>query len=203
MPITFIEAADSASGQPQIAVSYEISGTTALFDLALGDKIKGTQEDDRLRGTQGDDMIKGRAGNDVLLGRGDDDLLRGGAGADTLRGGQGDDILKGGVGADRMRGAAGADDIHIFGDDSVRGGSGEDTFIFARGNAVIRDFDAGNDADRIDLSGNTAFADYADLIAEGHMTQSGRHVLIDDLDGNTLTLIKTSMADLTADDFLF
>lgn len=228
--ITFIEAADSANGQPQIAVSYEISGTTALFDLALGDKIKGTQEDDRLRGAQGDDMIKGRAGNDVLLGRegddrlagnagddtlkgnqgddlllgrSDDDLLRGGAGADTLRGGQGDDILKGGAGADRMRGAAGADEIHIFGDDSVRGGSGEDTFIFARGNAVIRDFDAGNDADRIDLSGNTEFTDYADLIAEGHLTQSGRHVLIDDLDGNTVTLIKTSLADLTADDFLF
>ena len=35
--IEFIPAADSFTGEAQIAVAYEISGTTALFDLAPGD----------------------------------------------------------------------------------------------------------------------------------------------------------------------
>lgn len=228
--ITFIEASDSETGRPQIAVSYEISGTTALFDLALGAEIVGTEDDDTLAGGFGDDLIRGRAGDDQLNGRGGDDLIRGGEGddilsgaqgddrlrgghgndalsggfgADSLRGGFGDDTLSGDKGADWMRGGSGSDELTIAGADTVFGGDDADLFVFEGGNAVIRDFDASDDAEQIDLSAIAGIGDFGDLTTGGHLSQRGNSVLIDDLSGNTLILRGVDLADLGSDDFLF
>jgi DNA-binding beta-propeller fold protein YncE len=97
--IQFIAAADSPTGQPMLAVSYEVSGTTTLIELggtAITGAIRavgatGSLLDDRLFGTRGADAIAGGAGNDIL---------RGGAGDDTLTGGTGNDLMHGGTGAD-------------------------------------------------------------------------------------------------------
>lgn len=82
--ITFIAPEDSLDGSAQIAVSYEISGTTALYDIAFGRKIKGTVDADDLAGTVADDVIKGRKNADTLDGGTGDDRLQGGGGADTF-----------------------------------------------------------------------------------------------------------------------
>jgi Ca2+-binding RTX toxin-like protein len=72
-------------------------------------------------------------------------------GKDTLLGGAGDDYLDGGRGADLLIGGTGLDTLF--------GGSGPDRFVFqsvadsAPGEAdLIGDFQAGGDADKIDLS---------------------------------------------------
>ncbi|MDX2482551.1 MAG: choice-of-anchor I family protein [Pseudodonghicola sp.] len=82
--ITFIAPEDSLSGTAQIAVSYEISGTTALYDIAFGQKTIGTAEADTLTGTLADDVLKGKRGADVIDGGAGDDKLKGGYGADTF-----------------------------------------------------------------------------------------------------------------------
>lgn len=99
--IQFIAGADSPTGQPMLAVSYEVSGTTTLIALggtalagnirALGDT--GSLLADRLGGTRNDDLIAGGAGNDTLGGAAGDDTLIGGTGNDVLRGGAGEDVF--------------------------------------------------------------------------------------------------------------
>lgn len=100
--IRFIDAADSATGNAQIAVAYEISGTTALIDLAGPVNAQVQALDGDLTGSIGRDKLVGRAGSNDLSGGGATDLLRGRAGDDVLSGGFGDDFLRGGAGADRF-----------------------------------------------------------------------------------------------------
>lgn len=98
--IEFIAPEDSATGEAQIAVAYEVSGSTAVFDLPFGEKIKGGFRDDILTGTIGADKIFGRAGDDDIDAGGHDDIVRGGWGDDRIDGGFGNDVLAGGRGAD-------------------------------------------------------------------------------------------------------
>lgn len=95
--ITFIAPEDSLDGTARIAVSYEISGTTALYDISYGRKIKGSMEADDLTGTVADDIIKGKRGADVIEGGAGNDRLKGGYGADTFVFdlGDGNDIIVG------------------------------------------------------------------------------------------------------------
>jgi Ca2+-binding RTX toxin-like protein len=126
-------------------------------------------------------MLFGGANNDVLDGGGGNDMLDGGGGNDTLTGGSGNDTLFGGGNADRFIFANG------FGDD------------------VILDFNATNNAEKIDLSGVTSITSYADLTDPGnpHMTQAGADVVIDDFAGNTITLQGVNIADMNGADFVF
>lgn len=98
--IEFIAPEDSATGEAQIAVAYEVSGSTAVFDLPFGEKIKGGFRDDMITGSIGADKIFGRAGDDEINAGGHDDIVRGGLGDDVIDGGFGNDILTGGRGAD-------------------------------------------------------------------------------------------------------
>jgi len=100
--ITFIPASESTSGLPQLAVSFEISGTTAIYELQFGKKVSGGNGSDVLKGGIGDDVLKGGNGADTLYGLGNEDRLFGGNGNDVLKGGHGDDLLSGGNGADRF-----------------------------------------------------------------------------------------------------
>ncbi len=162
--IDFIPAEESTTGRAQVAVSYEVSGTTAVFDLfAEGEEpnrtIVGTDADETLVGGNGDDTILGRGGDDRLVGREGDDRVAGGQGADVVLGNDGDDELSGGTGFDRLRGGDG--------DDFLRGQQGRDRLGGSDGNDRL--FGGGND-DGIDggAGADTALGgDGADSILGG------------------------------------
>lgn len=153
--IVFIPAEDSSSGTPQIAVAYEISGTTAVFDLeldGLGLTLTGTEDaDDVLIGGQGDDKIEGLGGDNRLIGEDGNDLIAGGDGADTINGGNGNDTLTGGLtdadlrdvvfggaGDDSIDGGYGNDELHgMDGNDTILGGFGADMIVGGEGADVI------------------------------------------------------------------
>jgi hypothetical protein len=133
--IKFIDAEDSETGTASIAVSFEVSGTSAIYELQLGKDITDAWgRSSKLEGTFGEDMIDGRDKNDRLYGLEGDDDLRGGSGNDRLDGGEGDDRMDGGWGNDKI--------VVGPGNDIATGGWGRDTFIFAEGigEAVITDF---------------------------------------------------------------
>lgn len=154
--ITFIPAEDSATGGEQIAVSYEVSGTSVVYNL-VGDTdlvIERAFTSDVLTGSTGDDMIGAGAGNDSVFGSGGDDLVdaglgndmvSGGVGNDTVRGKAGDDTITGDAGDDNLNGNAGNDTVDGgTGNDDVMGGFGDDRLIGGTGNDTLRG-SAGND----------------------------------------------------------
>lgn len=160
--IIFIPADESASGKPQISVAYEISGSTAVFDLTLdglGLSLAGSDADDVLIGGGGDDVIDGVGGNNRLLGGDGNDRITGGDGTDTLNGGTGNDTLVGGTtdadlrdvifagsGADMIDGAHGNDDLNgMEGDDVILGGFGSDRLVGGAGADTVSG-GAGSDA---------------------------------------------------------
>ncbi len=135
--------------------------------------INGTNNADTLIGGPLDDVIRARNGDDILVG---------GLGNDRLLGGRGEDILYDGAGRDRMTGGADAD-IFVLGDDGEKD--------------VITDFEDG--IDLIDIR-----ADGVDDFSDLTLTQlSNGRVRVDY--GNDFVIVKggLSVADLTADDFIF
>jgi Ca2+-binding RTX toxin-like protein len=149
--ITFVSADDSTSGLPQLAIAFEISGTTAVYNLQLGEAISGGNGNDMLQGGIGDDVLDGGNGADVLHGLGNEDQLFGGNGNDVLHGGHGNDLLFGGNGADVLDGG--------LGNDTLDGGAAPDRYVLGldEGLDQIIGFEPG---DRIDLSGSgLSFAD--------------------------------------------
>jgi uncharacterized protein (DUF2141 family) len=116
------------------------------------------------------------------------DILIGSDFADALRGGDGDDRLDGGGGADLLK-----------------GGGGVDTFVFADGYGAdtVLDYQAGKDI--IDLTGVAGVNAFGDLF----LTRIDNKTVLIDFDGvlggDTLTVQKTTIAQLTANqaDFLF
>ena len=187
--VAFVPASESATGHAQIAASYEISGTTALYNLELGREILGTRSGETLQGSIGDDLVRARGGADRIDARGGDDLVFGGGGADDLAGGAGDDRLRGGKDADRLAGG--------MGEDTLDGGAGADRFVFHPGDGhdTIALLDR---RDVIDLSG--AGLAFDDLDIE---TQGGREVTIGYGDGDDIALtLASNHAALTQDDFI-
>ncbi|SDD95233.1 choice-of-anchor I family protein [Ruegeria marina] len=145
--ITFIDAAHSLTGLPQIAASYEVSGTTALYDLVLGQTIAGSETSETLNGTAGGDVAYGLSGDDLVQGNAGDDNLGGGLGNDTIwsgtgrdlaAGAEGDDLIGGGDGNDTLWGGRGDDILWGgAGDDEIRGGRGDDLAGGGTGNDHI------------------------------------------------------------------
>ncbi|MGI3167945.1 choice-of-anchor I family protein [Pseudooceanicola sp. C21-150M6] len=141
--ISFIAPEDSATGLAQIAVAYEISGTTSVYDLEFGARLVGDDTSEVIDGTLGDDNIKGKGGDDVIDAGGGNDGVNGGMGADSILGGAGDDTIFGGNGDDTIDGG--------LGDDLLVGQAGADVFAFGTGDGddTIKGFGA---TDTIDLS---------------------------------------------------
>ncbi|MDT8344543.1 MAG: choice-of-anchor I family protein [Thermohalobaculum sp.] len=206
--IQFIPAEDSPTGVAQIAVSFEVSGTTALYAIELGREIEGTRRADTIAGSIGDDLIAGGNGADRIDGRGGDDEIRGGNGADDIFGGAGDDAifggngrdrLSGGLGDDTLRGGNGADLIHGgAGDDWLDGGRGADRFVFALGDGhdTVASLER---ADRIDLSATgLGFGD----LAITDLGSGSYEIALGDDDSITVTLARGN-ATLDAADFVF
>ncbi|WP_099823674.1 VWA domain-containing protein [Oceaniglobus indicus] len=136
---------------------------------------------DRIDGT-------GNALANIMVGNAVSNTLRGFNGQDKLLGRGGSDILDGGRG-----------------DDTLTGGGGADQFVFRSGdgNDVVRDFRGANrEGDVIDLRGVNAIANFNDLL-NNHLTQVGSDVVIDQMNGNTITLENVNRISLVEDDFIF
>ena len=215
--------ADRLYGEDGNDLLFGEGGFDRLEGGAGNDTLHGGGQADNLLGQDGDDVLYGEDGLDRLFGGNGNDWLDGGNGTDGLFGEAGDDTIYGGANEDRVFGGSGNDLIDtgsendtIYGGsgfDTIIGGSGDDTlwgnfnadtFVFADGFGVdvIMDFDALNVLEKIDLSGVTAIVDLADLMAN-HASQAGGNVLIDDLAGNTITLVGVNLGDLDASDFIF
>lgn len=197
------------------------SGDDTVQGATGNDSITGDDGDDKLDGDEGRDTIEGGAGNDTITGGSgkdslsggngsddisgdaDNDVLEGGAGKDTLSGGNGEDTLLGGNGKDDLKGGGKSDVLDGGGDnDTMNGGGDSDLFVFSEGDDEIKDFDANDDDEKIDLSGVGSINGFSDL-SNNHMAQVGNDVVIDDLGGNTLTLLGVDLADLDKIDFVF
>ena len=168
-------------------------GNDTLFGGTGNDTLFGDAGDDELSGENGQDTLEGGSGNDRLFGNDGDDVLRGNDGNDELQGGDGNDRLDGGNGDDRLAGGAN--------DDLLIGGSGADTFVFETNfrSDRIEDF-AGEDVLQFSA---TRFNSFDTLRSSGALQQSGADTLIDDGNGNVLTLQNVAVASLQADDFRF
>ena len=166
---------------------YGSAKTGVIADLILSDRntgdaagdtynsielLFGSRFNDELRGTQTNNVIAGKAGNDLLFGR------------------SGNDDLFGGIGNDQLDGGAGSDDLF--------GGAGIDMFNFNLGNGndhdVIRDFE--NDIDTINLI-SFSFSNVSEALDLANDVGSG--VVFDFSSGDTLTILNTSIAELTND----
>jgi Ca2+-binding RTX toxin-like protein len=88
------------------------------------------------------------------------------------------------------------------GNDTVTGGAASDTFVFHAGDHSADVFNGFQSGDHIDLR-DAADHSFAELVANGHIVQSGADVLILDGAGTTLTLANVDVANLSATDFLF
>lgn len=189
--VTFIAPEDSLTGSAQIAVSYEISGTTALYDIGFGRKIVDHSGNAEIDGTVGDDTLVGLKGDDTISAGADDDRVLGGKGNDTLFGEAGNDTLRGQKGDDLLDGGTG--------DDLLHGGRGADTLVFDLGDGDDTVASFGRH-DVIDLSATgLAFADLT-------ITETGtKSYLVEygDLGDSIAVTLTAGNAELTADDFLF
>ncbi len=192
-------------------VSYGDAGDDVLGGGNGNDSIWGGDGNDVIYGTAGSNVLGGGAGNDTIW-SGDsaviyasygNDEVHGNSGADTIWGGSGNDTITSGGGHDQIRGAAGNDILNgQWGNDTLSGGADSDTFVFSVGQDVVQDFAVAGASDQVDLSAVTSITDFADLSAS-HLSQSGADAVIDDLGGNTMTLLNVDINDLLASDFIF
>ncbi|MDE4175261.1 calcium-binding protein [Phaeobacter sp. PT47_59] len=158
-------------------------GESFTHDIRGIEYVRGSRDgNDKLTGNGADNRLEGRGGNDVLKGAGGNDTLLGDEGRDKLIGGKGSDTLDGGAGNDLLVGQAGGD-----------------TFIFSEGNDRVRGFGG---ADVIQLGNAAGITSFSDL-SNNHMRESRGNVIIEDDNGNSMTLLNRDISDLSADDFLF
>lgn len=179
---------------------------TILFGTDASELIRADASDNTVWARDGDDTVKGLSGNDTLFGEAGDDRLDGGRGRDRLFGETGADTLLGGNGRDRLFGGTGRDRlIGEAGDDRLKGGAQADDFVFRDGfgNDTVLDFDTANDREDIVLRGVTAITDWDDLVAHHLDENAAGDAVIDDGNGNTITLAGVAMADLDQGDFVF
>ncbi|MEZ5715567.1 MAG: calcium-binding protein [Paracoccaceae bacterium] len=210
---------DMMSGGTEQDTLLGHNGNDTMNGDAGDDVLRGGSDHDLEYGGDGNDIVIGGTGRDTLYGEADDDILRGNGGFDTVDGGDGNDFVAGGAQADLVLGGAGDDTVQGGGGfDTIDGGTGDDEmtgnfnadqfiFVDGHGNDTITDFEATNNAEKIDLSGISAITSLADLdlasAASGAATQVGADVVIDTGDGGSITLTGVSLSDLDANDFVF
>jgi Ca2+-binding RTX toxin-like protein len=200
----------TGTGVKQVAIDLAAFGTATGDGQADTVTVNGTADDDAItltasgsaltvgglseqvtidHGEAGDHLtINAGAGNDTI----DASAIPAGTMGLTLNGGDGNDTFKLGAG-------------NVL----VNSGAGDDTFVFNFGhteNVVIEDFQVHtgglHQADTIVLQG---FSDHSfdQLVANGHIFQSGADVVISDGTHTFAALQNVSLAALHANDFLF
>ena len=188
----------SGTGLYDLTIAENVVGgsgrDTMVGENSANDLLRSGGGRDTLKGLSGNDQLEGGSGRDKLFGGDGSDVLLGGAGNDKLVGGNGDDTLKGGSGDDTMQGGRG--------DDKMKGGSGKDTFVFEKGDDVVRDFAETLAGEKIDLSNAAGIKSFRDL-KNNHLTDLNGNAVIEDTKGNTMTLNGASAADLDRADFIF
>lgn len=170
-------------------------GNATIFGGPGQDVVRGGVGDDSVFGGGGNDQVYGGSGTDRIFGQTGRDQVYGGAGRDQLFGNAGNDLLYGGADNDRVDGGSG--------NDRLTGGAGGDIFVFSPGRDIATDFNAAQSGEKIDLSSVVSITGFNDLMSGRHIRQSGDNAVIDDLGGNTLTLLGVDLTDLGANDFLF
>lgn len=180
----------------EIAAGDTYVSIERLYGSSFGDNLRGDAAANILWGHNAGDRLIGRDGSDVLHGENGYDNLYGGSGDDKLYGGAHKDLLFGGAGADVLNGGTGIDGLN--------GGAGGDTFVFQNGfgQDTITDFNISQSGERIALGAVSGITNFADL-TNNHLSQSGSNAIIDDGQGNTITLLGVNVGDLLANDFLF
>ncbi len=181
------------------------AGADTINGNAGSDTLFGNNGNDHLFGGSGADVLRGEKGRDFLDGGNGNDYLNGGKGDDTLNGGTGDDEMIGGVGHDYLNGGGGRDMIDGGGgNDDLFGGGKADRFIFQGnfGDDSVLDFETKGKAEKIDLIAIASIVSMADL-RNNHTTEVNGDTVINDGQGNTITLVDIALADLKANDFLF
>jgi hypothetical protein len=126
----------------------------------------------------------------------------------TLTGTNGKDVLDGSAGGVTALGGKSADILIGGPDDFLTGGKGPDIFVFRPdfGTNTITDFefkrnprgDSTPTSDKIQID-SSVFSDFADLLSHASDTAAG--VLIDDGEGNSITISGIKLAQLHASDF--
>lgn len=211
---------DSLSGSVGADTIFGNAGNDALTGNDGNDNLFGGIGDDTLFGGLGVDIIHGDDGNDVITtgGGGDvltfgdvgNDTITGSADAETFYGGNDLDVIFGGGGNDTLYGGAGNDTLAAgTGSNLMDAGTENDTFVFV--NLASTDTIIGFDADPLgggqDLLDVTAFGfvSFNNMLSSGvSILASGSSTIIDFGAGApVLTLLATTVASITAADFLF
>jgi|GEM_PF-2096610 len=169
-----VETANAGTDRVLSSVSFELRN----FGVHLEELF--------LTGTQNIAGIGNGAAN-VIVGNGGNNFINGAWGNDTLYGGWGDDYFRDDQGNDRMIGGLGADRF-VFG-----GNFGQDT---------ITDFNTDQAGELIVLRESSSITSFTDL-TRNHLTAAGNNTVIDDGQGNSITLLGVRVSDLSADDFIF
>ncbi|MEZ5714939.1 MAG: calcium-binding protein [Paracoccaceae bacterium] len=155
---------DSIDGGTEQDTMLGGSGNDVMNGGDGDDVLRGNGDHDLEHGDGGNDIVIGGTGRDTLYGDAGNDTLRGNGGFDTVNGGNGNDFVAGGAQADLVLGSAGNDTCEGGGGfDTIDGGTGDDVltgnfnadqFVFADGHGddTITDFEATNNAEKIDLS---------------------------------------------------
>ncbi|MEL6521133.1 MAG: CAP domain-containing protein [Pseudomonadota bacterium] len=130
------------------------------------------------------------------IGNGQNNSIVGNSGDNFLDGAWGDDTLEGGDGNDRLQDEKG--------NDHLTGGEGADIFVFVGDfeQDTISDFNISEIGEQIDLSSVDTIETFDDL-QSNHLSQDGENAIIDDGNGNTITLTNVSISDLQSDHFIF
>ena len=171
------------------------SGDDTIRGNGLANVLKGQGGDDTLYGGNKGDTLAGGKGKDMMFGEKGKDTLKGGGGKDTLKGGSGDDTLNGEKGNDKLKGGKGDDTLKgKAGNDKLWGDGGADRFVFEDGGGddIIKDFK--NDVDEIKIIG---LGSKSAILAKAE--DVGADVVIDFGTGDSLTILGTSVAEITDD----
>ncbi|MDD5276899.1 MAG: calcium-binding protein [Methylovulum sp.] len=124
----------------------------------------------------------------------------------NLTGGSGNDYLAGDIYNDTLSGGNGYDTLEGFaGNDTLIGGGNGDIFVFGSGNGqdIIRDFNQGLGLEDVVRFNYVPFADMSLTTLKSNMQQTGSDVVLTLSDTDSITLIGTTIAGFTADDFVW
>ncbi|MGR3564054.1 MAG: calcium-binding protein [Heliomarina sp.] len=157
---------------------FAIDGFGDRDKLSNFEDVRGTIYKDKLIGSNAKNEIEAGDGNDVIKGLGGRDKIYGGIGRDKIDGGKGKDNLWGDRGADK--------------------------FIFKGkfGNDKIKDFETDNKGEKIVLKKIGAIESFDDLM-NNHISDVNGSAVIEDGNGNSITIDGITMSELAANDFLF